>query len=167
MSRSTEQFKLIRVDRTLYRFECPGQAPIQIYNPRFVGRLNQKCSLDVRYDGEIFSLTGTNTWPHDVRLKQFGLETMTTSEEKAVGSRCIYWRTRQKVMQIRPCKSDWIVGRHWAFHLWDGESHVCYWQQQKSIGNIEGVRKKWSDPLQIAVIAFGFMFDWESGSNWK
>jgi hypothetical protein len=167
MGRTTEQFKLIRTNRSLYRFESDSVKPILFQNPAVVGWLDQKRQIDVQFEDNICSLSGTTTWPHDVRLTQLRRDTLTTSEDFVIGSQCYTWKSNATQFRIHPRKSDSIVGRHWAFHLWDSDRRLGYWQQRKAFANIEGIRTRTSDPLQIATIVFGFMFDWEYGTNWK
>ncbi len=167
MERVIERFTLNRVDRTSYRFETERLPTIQFCNPLLTGFFNQVRRIEIQFADQTFLLTGTTTWPHEIILSQSGREIMATSREKVVGSQYYTWKSDAKTLKIHPRKSDWIVGRHWAFHAWADGKRIAYWQQRKALANIEGIRTTKSDPLQIATIAFGFMFDWEQGSNWK
>ncbi len=122
MERVIERFTLNRVDRTSYRFETERLPTIQFCNPLLTGFFNQVRRIEIQFADQTFLLTGTTTWPHEIILSQSGREIMATSREKVVGSQYYTWKSDAKTLKIHPRKSDWIVGRHWAFHAWLTES---------------------------------------------
>lgn len=84
----------------------------------------------------------------------------------AVGSRCYSWQAADLQFRIVGRKPECFIGNFRAFHLYSAQTRIAYWDQPKRAGDIRGVYQSNIAMIQIACIAFGSMYDWDSGGNW-
>ena len=153
------RFDMTRISRSQYDFSQEDGGRVEFTDQKRSGRH----AFDVVSDTGLCMISSNGFGPPIAVTRQ---ETEVLKGFDAIGSRCFTWQSGDLQYKIVGRKPECFTGNYRAFHLYSVQTRVAYWDQPKPVGDIRGVYHRNIPMIQIACIAFGSMYDWDSGGNW-